>query len=47
MEHKWTYEIIVNGELDYYNRFTIDEILKIREYIKNNIEKGEDNYANK
>ena len=39
MEHKWTYEIIVNGELDYYNRFTIDEILKIREYIENNIER--------
>lgn len=42
MEHKWTYKIIVNGELDYYNRFTADEILKIREYIKNNIEKEEE-----
>ena len=39
MEHKWTYAIIVNGELDYYNRFTIDEIAKIREYIENNIER--------
>lgn len=47
MEHKWNFEIIVNGELDYWNKFTVDEIAKIKEYIKNNIEKGESNYANK
>ena len=41
MEHKWNFEIIVNGELDYWNKFTVDEIAKIKEYIKNNIEKEE------
>ena len=44
MEHKWNFEIIVNGELDYWNKFTVDEIMKIKNFIKNNIEKGEDNY---
>lgn len=41
MEHKWNYEIYVNGELDYNNRFTAEEIFKIREFIKNNIERKE------
>lgn len=43
MEHKWDFAIIINGELDYYNRFTIDEITKIKEYIKNNIEEEQKN----
>lgn len=41
MEHKWIYEIYVNGELDYNNRFTVEEIEKIKEFIKNNIENKE------
>lgn len=41
MEHKWNFEIIVNGELDYGNKFTVDEIMKIKNFIKNNIEKEE------
>lgn len=43
MEHKWNFEIIVNGELDYWNKFTVDEIAKIKEYIKNNIEEEQKN----
>lgn len=39
MEHKWNFEIIVNGELDYNNKFTVEEIEKIKKFIKNNIEK--------
>ena len=38
MGHKWNFEIIVNGELDYWNKFTVDEIMKIKNFIKNNIE---------
>ena len=40
MEHKWNVEIIINGELDNWNKFTVDEITKIKEYIKNNIERN-------
>lgn len=43
MEHRWNFEIIVNGELDYGNKFTIDEITEIRNFIKNNIEKRNEN----
>ena len=43
MEHKWDFEIIVNGELDYWNKFTIDEITKIRNFKKNNNEKRNEN----
>lgn len=43
MEHKWNFEIIVNGELDYWNKFTVDEIMKIKNFIKNNIEKEQKN----
>lgn len=40
MEHKWDFEIIVNGELDYGNKFTVDEIMKIKNFIKNNTERN-------
>ena len=43
MEHKWNFEIIVNGELDYWNKFKVEEIEKIKEYIKNNIEEEQKN----
>lgn len=39
MEHRWNFEIIINGELDYENKFTVNEIMKIKNFIKNNIEK--------
>ena len=42
MEHKWNFEITINGELDYWNKFTVDEIMKIKNFIKNNIEKEEE-----
>lgn len=39
MDYKWNYEIYVNGELDYENKFTVEEIDKIKDFIKNNIER--------
>jgi hypothetical protein len=33
MEHKWIYEIYINGELDYTDRFTVEEINKIKKFI--------------
>ena len=43
MDYRWNFEIIVNGELDYWNKFTIDEITEIKNFIKNNIEKRNEN----
>lgn len=37
---KWNVEIYINGELDFKNKLTVEEIEKIQNFIKDNI-KGE------
>lgn len=32
MQHKWIFEIYVNGELNFYNKLTVEQIQKIIKY---------------